>query len=62
MARVVNTADVIIGGVKIPKGAIVEVTAAMAAAISGAGGTTRPATSTTAHDQLGEAAGVSNGS
>ena len=51
--------------VLIPRGACIEVTAAMAAAITSAGGTTRAVTAmsgTAAHDQLGEAVGVSNSS
>ena len=49
----------------VPKGATLEVTAAQAAAITSAGGTTRAVTTmsaTAAHDQLGEAVGVSNSS
>jgi hypothetical protein len=62
MTRIVTTSVVVVAGVTIPKGATIEVTAAQAAAITSAGGTTRPATTTTVHDQLGEAVGVSNGS
>jgi hypothetical protein len=62
MSRVVVTADVVVAGVKIPKGAVIEATAAQLAAITGAGGVTRATGTTTAHDTLGEAVGVSNGS
>lgn len=42
-----------------PKGAVIEATAAMVTAIGG--GNLRAVSSSTAHDQLGESAGVSNG-
>ena len=45
----------------IPKGSVLEESAAEAAAISSAGGSTRAVSTTTMHDQLGECAGVSNG-
>ena len=47
--------------VVIPKGSVIEVTAAEATAITRAGGSTRAVTTTTLHDQLGESASVSNG-
>ena len=71
MARVITTSAVIIPATLyqpaqiIPKGSVLEVTAAMAAVIAGAGGTTRNVTAmsgTAAHDQLGGAVGVSNSS
>ncbi len=71
MSRVITTAACIIPAGTgypaqyIPKGATLEVTAAMAAAIASAGGTTRAVSAmsgTAAHDQLGEAVGVSNSS
>jgi hypothetical protein len=71
MARVILTSPVVIpasGGQPaqiLPKGSCMEVTAAMAAVIAGAGGTSRNVTAmsgTAAHDQLGEAVGVSNSS
>jgi hypothetical protein len=43
------------------KGDVVEATAAMVTAISTAGGTTRAVSTSTMHDTLGEAVGVSNG-
>jgi hypothetical protein len=46
--------------VLLPKGAVAEVTLAMASAISSAGGSTRAVSSAYAHDQLGEAFGVAN--
>jgi hypothetical protein len=49
----------------VPKGACLEVTAAQAAAIASAGGTTRAVSAmsaTAGHDRLGEAVGVSNSS
>jgi hypothetical protein len=70
MSRVIVTSACVLpasGGqpaLSIGKGAVLEVTAAMAAAIAAAGGTTRSVTAmsaTAAHDQLGEAVGVSNG-
>lgn len=67
MTRVVTTVAVTLPAaagmpaVVIPKGSVIEVTAAEASAITSAGGTTRAVTTTTIHDQLGEAAGVSNG-
>jgi len=70
MARVIVTSACVLpasGGqaaVSIGRGAVLEVTSAMAAAIASAGGTTRPVSAMSAtpgHDQLGEAAGVSNG-
>jgi hypothetical protein len=67
MSRVVVTVAATLpasGGtpaVTIPKGAVLEVTSAQATAISNAGGSTRAVTTSTAHDQLGESAGVSNG-
>jgi hypothetical protein len=42
-----------------PKGAVAELTAAQVTAIGA--GNLRAVTTTTAHDQLGESAGVSNG-
>jgi hypothetical protein len=66
MARVILTSPVVIPAttgqpaVILPKGTVLKVTAAMAAVIAGAGGTTR-AVSAGMHDQLGEAVGVSNG-
>jgi hypothetical protein len=66
MARVVVTKAVTLPAtaatpaVKIPAGAVLEVTTAQATAISTAGGTTRSTTTSNAHDQLGEAFGVSN--
>ena len=59
MSRIVLTVDVVVGGIKIPKGSILEVTAAQLTAIGA--GNTRATTSSLAHDQLGEAVGVSNG-
>ena len=70
MSRVILTSQCVLpasGGqpaVIIGKGAVLEATPAMLAAIATAGGTTRSVTAmsaTAAHDQLGEAAGVSNG-
>jgi hypothetical protein len=70
MARVIVTSPCVLpasGGqpaVSVGKGAVLEVTAAMAAAITTAGGTTRAVSAmsgTAGRDQLGEAAGVSNG-
>lgn len=67
MTRVVTTAAVTLpasGATPasvIPKGAVLEVTSAQAAAISSAGGSTRAVSSSTLHDQLGESAGISNG-
>ena len=70
MARVILTSAVVLpasGGqpaVTIPKGSVIEATAAMAATIASAGGTTRAVSAmsgTAGHDQLGEAAGISNG-
>lgn len=70
MSRVIVTGACVLpasGGqpaVSIGKGAVLEVTAAMAAAITAAGGTTRAVSAmsaTAGHDQLGEAVGVSNG-
>jgi hypothetical protein len=71
MARVILTSAVIIPAatgqpaVILPKGSAMEATAAMLAVITGAGGTYRNVTTmagTAAHDQLGEAVGVSNSS
>jgi hypothetical protein len=71
MARIITTSSVIIPATLyqpaqiIPKGSCLEVTAAMAAVIAGAGGTTRNVSTmsgTAGHDQLGEAVGVSNSS
>jgi len=45
----------------VPRGAVIEVTTAQAAAITAAGGTTRAVATATMHDILGEAFGVSNG-
>jgi hypothetical protein len=59
MSRIVITTDVVVGGVKIPKGSILEVTAAQLTAIGA--GNTRATATTTMHDNLGEAVGVSNG-
>jgi hypothetical protein len=67
MARVVVTvpftlpASAGMPAVTIPKGAVIEATPAQVTAIASAGGTTRAVTTTNMHDQLGEAAGVSNG-
>jgi hypothetical protein len=60
MSRIVLTSDVIVAGIKIPKGAILEVTAAQLTAIGA--GNTRATATTSAHDMQGEAVGVSNGS
>jgi hypothetical protein len=66
MSRVIITAACILpSGERIPKGACLEVTAAMAAPIASAGGTTRAVSAmsaTAGHDQLGESVGVSNSS
>ena len=67
MSRVIITAACILpsGEPRIPKGACLEVTAAMAAPIASAGGTTRAVSAmsaTAGHDQLGESVGVSNSS
>ena len=68
MARVVTTTAVTLPAtanspaVVIPKGSVLEVTAAQAAAITSAGGTTRAVATATQHDLLGEAFGVSNSS
>jgi hypothetical protein len=43
------------------KGRTAELTAAQLAAVSSAGGATRAVSTATVHDQMGEAAGVSNG-
>lgn len=66
MARVVTTSAVTLPpafpgqpAITIPKGSVIELTAAQAAAIASAGGSTR-AVATTMHDTLGEAFGVSN--
>jgi hypothetical protein len=68
MTRVVTTTAVTLPStgigqpaVTIPKGTVIEVTTAQAAAITAAGGTTRAVATATQHDQLGESAGVSNG-
>lgn len=67
MTRVVTTVAVTLPAaagmpaVVIPKGSVIEATAAQAAAITSAGGTTRAVSTTTMHDQLGESAGCSNG-
>lgn len=67
MSRVVITKTVAVpaaGGQvahTVHQGEVLEVNAAEAAAISGAGGSTRATTTATAKDQLGEAFGVSNG-
>lgn len=67
MTRVVTTVAVTLPAtakspaVVIPKGSVIEASAAEATAITTAGGTTRAVTATTLHDQLGESAGVSNG-
>jgi hypothetical protein len=47
--------------VTVPKGAVIEATAAQVTAIASAGGTTRAVTTTNMHAQLGESAGCSNG-
>lgn len=71
MSRVILTSAVIIPAstgqpaVILPKGTVLEVTAAQAAVIAGAGGSTRAVSAmsaTAGHDQLGEAVGVSNSS
>lgn len=66
MARVIITVPCILAsGEHLTKGMAPEVTAAQAAAITAAGGTTRAVSAmsaTAAHDQLGEAVGVSNSS
>jgi hypothetical protein len=71
VSRVILTSPVTIPAsagqpaVILPKGTSMEVTAAQAAAITSAGGTTRAVSAmsaTAAHDQLGEAVGVSNSS
>lgn len=62
MSRIVLTSPVVIPAtpgqpaVILPKGTVLEATAAMLATIAGAGGTTRPVSTTTMHDVLGEAA------
>jgi hypothetical protein len=67
VARVVTTVAVTLPAVGkspavvIPKGAVIEATAAQSAAITAAGGAVRSVTSTSMHDQLGESAGCSNG-
>jgi hypothetical protein len=68
MARVVVTVGYIIPAgagypaQSVPKGACIEVTSAMAAAIASAGGTTRAVSTTGMRDQLGESAAASNAS
>lgn len=71
MARVILTSPVVIPAsagqpaIILPKGTCLEVTAAMAAVIAGAGGTTRNVsamTGTAGRDQLGESVGASNSS
>jgi hypothetical protein len=46
---------------KLNRGEVVELSAAEQAAVTGAGGALRAVSAATMHDQLGEAAGVSNG-
>lgn len=67
MARIVTTTAVTLPStgigqpaVTIPKGTVVEVTAAQAAAITAAGGTTRAVATVTQRDLLGEAFAASN--
>ena len=71
MSRIVLTSAVVIPAsagqpaVILPRGTMIECTPAMLTVITTAGGTTRNVsamTGTAAHDQLGEAVGVSNSS
>jgi hypothetical protein len=69
MARIVTTTAVTLPStgigqpaVTIPKGAVLEVTTAQAAAITAAGGTTRAVSVISQRDLLGEAFAVSNSS
>lgn len=67
MARYVLTAPVTVAGSGysqptrvLPKGAVVELSASEVTAVGG--GNLRTVSASTMHDQLGESAGVSNGS
>jgi hypothetical protein len=69
MSRILITAPVTIPSAGpgqpptvLKKGDVIEATPAMITALATAGATTRAVSTTTLHDQLGEAVGVVNGS